>query len=334
MLEKSKDKTAIIILNWNGSTDTIETMQSLISNKCSYDIYLVDNGSKTEDLASLKAGLNSIIKYKETKLANLDYYNGILLIISDTNLGFAGANNYVSEKIAPFYDTITLLNNDVEVEPNFIDKMYKTMQSEDLTAVTCDIRYYSDKKILWNDGGKFTWYGDRKYIKQVKIDKYINKGKRYIITEFITGCCMMVKSEYIINNHLFSDKFFHGEEDFNFCKRLKVNGYRVGVDLSARIYHKVGRSLNYDKNDIKFLNKMILHYTNRLVDMRDFYGRIRWCIWKNFYCLLLFFKNTISLRSLSKSMYITRNILKNAHLDNVGYDNFTKIISKGEKNDK
>lgn len=334
MLEKSKDKSAIIILNWNGSADTIETMQSLISTKCDYDIYLVDNGSETEDLASLKAGLNSIIKYKETKLADLVYYKGISLIISNTNLGFAGANNYVSERIAPFYNTITLLNNDVEVEPNFIDKMYETMQSADLTAVTCDIRYYSDKELLWNDGGKFTWYGDRKYIKQAKIDKYIRDGKRFIITEFITGCCMMVKSEYIINNYLFSDKFFHGEEDFNLCKRLKANRHKVGVDLSARIYHKVGRSLNYDKNDIKFLNKMILHYTNRLVDMRDFYSKIRWCIWKNFYCLLLFVKNAISLRSLSKSNYIFKNILKNSHLDNVGYSNFTTIMSKGEKNGK
>lgn len=334
MLIKSKDKTAIIILNWNGSSDTIETIQSLIFTKCNYDIYLVDNGSKTEDLTSLKEGLNSIIKYREVKLADLDYYKGFTLLISDVNLGFASANNYVSEKIAPFYDTITLLNNDVEVESNFIDKMYETLQTEKLTAITCDIRYYSDKEILWNDGGKFTWYGDRKYIKQAKIDKYINKGKRFITTEFITGCCMMVKSEYIINNHLFSDKFFHGEEDFNLCKRLKANGYKVGVDLSARIYHKVGRSLNYDKNDIKFLNKMILHYTNRLVDMRDFYGRTRWCIWKNFYCLLLFMKNAISLRSLSKSMYITRSILKNSHLDNVGYDNFITIMSKGENDVK
>lgn len=334
MLEKSKDKTAIIILNWNGSSDTIETIQSLILTKCDYDIYLVDNGSKTEDLTSLKEGLNSIIKFREVKLGILDYYNGISLIISDTNLGFAGANNYVSEKIVPFYDTITLLNNDVEVEPNFIDKMYETIQAENLAAVTCDIRYYSDKEILWNDGGKFTWYGDRKYIKQAKIDKYIRNEKRFIITEFITGCCMMIKSEYIIKNHLFSDKFFHGEEDFNLCKRLKANGYKVGVDLSARIYHKVGRSLNYDKNDIKFLNKMILHYTNRLVDMRDFYGRTRWCIWKNFYCLLLFMKNAISLRSFSKSCYIVRNILSNSHLDNVGYDNFTKIMSKGENDVK
>lgn len=328
MLKESKDKTAIIILNWNGSKDTIETMQSLISTKCDYDIYLVDNGSKAEDLTILKHGLNNITNYREVKIADLDYYKGISLIVSDTNLGFAGANNYVSERIAPFYDTITLLNNDVEVEPNFIDKMYETMERENLTAVTCDIRYYSDKKILWNDGGKFTWYGDRKYIKQAKIDKYIRDGKRFIITEFITGCCMMVKSEYIINNYLFSDKFFHGEEDFNLCKRLKANRHKVGVDLRGRIYHKVGSSLNYDKNDIKFLNKMIVHYTNRVVDMRDFYSKARWAIWRPFYCMLLLVKNSISLKSLSKSMYIARSILRNSHLDNVGYDNFTKIMSQ------
>lgn len=50
---------------------------------------------------------------------------------------------------------------------NSITKMINYMDiKKDTGAASCNIRYFDDKNKLWNAGGRFTWYGDRKYYSQ------------------------------------------------------------------------------------------------------------------------------------------------------------------------
>ena len=44
-----------------------------------------------------------------------------------------------------------------------------------------------------------------------------------IDAEFITGCALFIRSSVIEKYGTLSDDFFHGEEDFNFCWRMKKN---------------------------------------------------------------------------------------------------------------
>lgn len=318
---------AIIILNWNGTRDTIECLESLEKSGV-YDIFVMDNGSSEEEknelLNYVKRGkyTNDYVVGKDIESV-MENKSALKVITYKTNLGFAGGNNYIAEKINEYYEYILLLNNDTEVPSKSIESMLQCMKENLYTAITCDIRYFYDKNLLWNAGGKFTFYGERKYYSQKKIDKLKNRGIKHIQVDFITGCAMMVSSAYLKKYGLFTNRFFHGEEDFNFCLKAKRRHARIGVDLDAIIYHKVGRTLRHNSDDKqRVFNSKVLHYSNRAIDYKEFYCKSKWLFWKEIYLFLVFIKRIISDKNLEETYCLIKQIRKHIKFN----DKITKAV--------
>ena len=283
-----KKELAIIILDWNGASDTIECLKCL-NNKELYDIYLLDNGSERENVKIVSEFLDKN-SYDVQIISDIYEATGesfITYIQSPENMGFAKGNNYIAKKIIERYKYILLLNNDTEIPKDTIEHMLSTAKKMDTVALTCDIRLFSDKRTLWNAGGFFTVIGERKYYSQKKIDKLKKKGILYIDAQFITGCALLINSKYVLENGLFTEKFFHGEEDFNFCYNLWKNRKKVGVDLGVKIYHKVGQSLGRVKKERSY-GATLVNYTNRVIDFKFLYSKMHWIIWKEMYLGLVF----------------------------------------------
>lgn len=302
---------AVIILNWNGEEDTIECLESLDSQSI-YDIFLLDNGSRDKSIEAIRNYLEKS-KYSYCEVINsieVDNDINLYFVLSHDNKGFAKGNNFVVEQIKNTYEYILLLNNDTEVPADTIASMLNTLKAHELSAVTCDIRYYADKNALWNAGGKFTWYGDRKYFAQKIIDKKELLGENFIFAEFITGCALLVDSTYIRKYGLFTDKFFHGEEDYNFCLNLKKRGLKAGVDLSVRLYHKVGKSLKPEENINRYFNACTVHYSNRIIDYKEFMSKGQWIFWREFYLALIFLKRSLNGMNIKEAYKLVRKIHK------------------------
>jgi len=317
---------AIVILDWNGANDTIECLDSL-NNFSLYDIYLLDNGSRSENRKILN-------DYFQNRFSNFSVFyddsfacnnSSVNYIVSNKNLGFAVGNNYVANFIAFKYEYVLLLNNDTVVLQGTIEHMVETIEKRQITAVTCDIRSYYDRNQLWNAGGYFTFYGDRRYYSQSKIDELIERKVEFIPAEFITGCALMITTQYIVKNGLFTDKFFHGEDDFNLCYRIKKSGYKIGVDLAVKLYHKVGQSIK--KQGYKELNKDIVHYVNRTIDLKEFYSQLRWIIWEKVYLSMVFVRRYMTGMSLRDTFMLIRTVdYVASRYDNVRKELFDKIM--------
>ena len=149
---------AIILLNYNGSSDTIECIESLdntITN-FDYDIYIIDNASRKEETDILKRYISSREDFSiySDDIFERNKVKGNLLILSNDNAGFAGGNNKVIRTIYEDYAYILLLNNDTVVQPDFIEKMI-CMLNEDPTIgyASCRIDNYYDHTLLWNSCG-------------------------------------------------------------------------------------------------------------------------------------------------------------------------------------
>ena len=321
----------IIILNWNGADDTIECLESLDASSI-YDIYLVDNGSADDSKESIIKYIEGSKYQSKSKVYTRDEFvkptEGLNFITLDENLGFAGANNYICNIIKDDYKYVMLLNNDTYVVEDVIEKMRDILEKKDYAAITCDIRRYSDHKELWNAGGNFTWYGDRLYFSQKVIDAKIAQGVECIDADFITGCAPIIKGDYIRKYGLFTDRFFHGEEDFNFCKNVKKNGYKCGVYLQGIIYHKVGSSIKGTVNKERERNSHILHYSNRIIDFKLFYGKVRWTLWREMYLFLIFLLRLRSGYTLREACILIKYIrtITNKY-DRVDKRLFDKIMS-------
>ena len=72
------NRLAIIVLNWNGSDDAIECVDSLIKQTLKPTIVIVDNNSSDNSVAVFEEYISSHKKEK------------IILLKNSDNLGFAG----------------------------------------------------------------------------------------------------------------------------------------------------------------------------------------------------------------------------------------------------
>ncbi|SIS61071.1 glycosyltransferase family 2 protein [Belliella pelovolcani] len=242
---------AIIIINWNNYEDTEKCLDSLkMCNYPNFKSIVVDNDSKDG------SGLALEKKYKDFS----DF------IFSETNLGFSGGNNLgIKHAMNENYEYILELNNDTEVEPDFLNILVESVDNRpDYGAVQPLIFYNTpNRHLIWNGGGK--------YIKALglSITKFKNEVKSKKIypsdTEWITGCAFLIKSKVLKKTGLLREFYFFGSfEDVDLSIRIKNQGYKLWFEPKAEIYHSVGSS---SKTKVKgkegFLNPQFHYLTQR-----------------------------------------------------------------------
>jgi GT2 family glycosyltransferase len=278
-------KLYIIILNWNGTGDTIECLETVKEN--SYDNYttiVVDNGSEEQSLNALKkwcgANFTKMVLYSkreaeqggtiegEKLLENEKSDERIVIIENKDNLGFAAGNNVALKYMLKSNATFAmLLNNDTLIQKDSLVKLMQLFkQNPDYVAATPQIRYYQPSDRIWNCGGKITWYGNRKYYYAgKKVSKTPQTGFRRIT--FITGCALIFKPRIA---GMLSEKFFFGEEDLDFSFRQKIEKRNIACCFSSVIYHKVSASVK--RENVEILGHIYLHYLSRFINIRQYYS--------------------------------------------------------------
>jgi GT2 family glycosyltransferase len=323
--------TAIIILNFNGTNDTIECIESVLkftSNE--YSIFIWDNNSNPDELEKLQKYLVSnfnvlldIHSFSSFNDANI--FKKITLIKSPKNYGFATANNFVWYKVFRSFNNSLFLNNDTIFDEYSLDNMINFMNlHNEIFALTPVIYNYHDRKKLWNYGGKFTLFGNRKYHSIKKLTHLKSKDLDHFQAEFITGCAMLVRNSFVSEIGFFTNKFFFGEEDFNFCLRAKKAKLKIIVHLKSTLYHKIGSTINRQQ---KNYNKILLHFLNRLIDMRFFYPLPYWRFWKYIFSFLVSFKFFFIKFDFIKGFKTFFLLIKYSNKDSVSYDDF-QFLSK------
>lgn len=237
---------AIILLNWNNSDYTIECIKSL--KKTTYlnkKIIVVDNASSDDSVLKISSN-----------------YPDVDIFVNSKNLGFTGGNN-VGIKIAikENYDFIMLLNNDTIVEKSFLEPLVDAFNAN-VGAVQPLILNYPDNETIWNNGGKidnffgrFITVDKNKSLKS--IDKFHNKK-----TQWISGCCFMIKSSLVSKIGLLDEEFFVYFEDVDWSIKISDLKLELIVVQKSRIFHHEGASWNSKKKSFQGYVSPYTHYLN------------------------------------------------------------------------
>lgn len=209
-------KVSIILLNYCGYQDTTDCVNSL--RKVLYknlEIIIVDNQSNDGS-------------YEKLKKENRD----CVVLLSPTNNGFSAGNN-IGIKYAMEHDTdyIMLLNNDTEVQPDFISKMIEVADKN--TVVTPSIYFYSNKNEVWYADGK---------ISKLKCTVSNGSNKRSKYCDYASGCCLLIPRDVIEKVGYWAEEYFMYYEDMDYSLRLKNAGVKIYYKNDAVVYHKVGKS--------------------------------------------------------------------------------------------
>ena len=131
----------IVILNWNGKSDTLVCLTSLQSLQYSqYKIIIIDNGSTDDSVHEIRA-----------------LYPEMTVIETGQNLGYAEGNNvgirYALEQDAEF---ILLLNNDTTVAPDLLDQLVNAATQNSNAGVFGATLFYMDKPdTVWFAGAQW-----------------------------------------------------------------------------------------------------------------------------------------------------------------------------------
>ncbi len=299
---------SIIILNWNGARDTIECLETVFKMDYSnYDVVLIDNGSNDDSVEEIitwaAEGKDEIstrfpelvyppvqkpLRIYEFEIGKDDDLaeilktqpgkhlspKSIVLVRNSENSGFAAGNNLGIKVATTMFqsDYLFILNNDTVIEKDAIPKMVDKLERDrSVGAMTAAIYFYSTPGAIANEGGKITIFARRMYYSRPG-------GTEFRKVTFVTGCALLVRREVFDRVGLLSDRFFFGEEDFEFSWRLRKNHIPILCSTASRVYHKIGVSADkFIEDDV---HRRFLYVFSRIIDMKFHMARPCWWLWR------------------------------------------------------
>lgn len=229
---------AIIIVHFNGLSDTLaclESLEQLKKHSFTLSIIVIDNYSK-----------------EPLFIQSNSYTNKIEILRNDKNLGFAGGNNVgIKKAIDQGADYILLLNSDTLVKEDFLEKLVRVFNSKEQVGIVVPKIYFAKGfefhkkrykeselgKVIWYAGGNIDWknvIGHHKGVDEVDCGNY-NALEQ---TEYATGCCMLVKREVFQKVGFLDERYFLYYEDSDLSIRARRKGFSIIYVPQAVIWHK------------------------------------------------------------------------------------------------
>jgi len=168
------NRVAVIILHFGNlliTEDCLDSLDKIVKDNTLMDIYVLDNQGNL-------------------KLENLHKY--VIVIKFTKNLGFAGGNNYIVDKINnKKYDYYLFLNNDTKVYPQFLVQLLKVAEKEEKIGIYGPvIEHQVGGNTYYDYAGMVNWM--RSQPKHINRTEY-TLDKTYYKRDFVSGCCMMIK---------------------------------------------------------------------------------------------------------------------------------------------
>lgn len=245
-------KIAVVILNWNGRKMLERFLPSVVEHSAPAEVIIADNGSTDDSLAFLSA-----------------HYPTLRVISFDCNYGFAeGYNRALAQIDADYY---ILLNDDVEVTPNWVTPVVDMMEQDAAIAVA------QPKLLMYDQRDTFEYAGAAGGF----IDRYgypFCRGRMFNTVErdegqyndpceifWASGAAMFVKATVWKQLCGLDCDFFAHMEEIDFCWRVKNAHYKVMYCPNSVVYHVGGGSLPKSsprKTYLNFRNNRALMYKN------------------------------------------------------------------------
>lgn len=218
---KEQPLVSIVSVQYGHSEITLEMVKSL--KQITYpniEIIIVDNGSPE--------GNPDIVKEK---------YPEIIYIKSKENLGFAGGNNLGFQVVKGKY--ILMLNNDTEVDPNFLEPLVEKMENNPkIGIVSPKIRFFHSPDTLQYVGyepiNPITQRGGSKGFGEKDLGQYEVDAE----AAYGHGAAMMIPMSVVKEVGLMADVFFLYYEELDWAHRIRNAGYKVFYVHNSLIYHK------------------------------------------------------------------------------------------------
>ena len=227
----------IIIINYNSTDSLISCLDSIRANApaSATKLWVWDNNSKDNP---------GQIRH---------FYPEVDLIENDGNIGFGAAINKGLAQSNTAY--VMLLNPDTVLCEGFIDKALEYLSSHPDIGILGPKITNSDGS-LQDSARAFPnvltgLFGRTSFLSRIfpynrfsKINLITRQysAKTVLEPDWVSGACMVVRREAILQTGLMDQRFFMYWEDADWCRRMKKNGWRVVYYPEITVIHSAGHS--------------------------------------------------------------------------------------------
>ena len=244
-------KTAIVILNWNGSQMLATYLPSVLQySRDEATVYVADNASTDDSLQLLRR------EFPEVRL-----------IVLEKNWGFAeGYNRALAQIDAEYY---VLLNSDIDVTHHWLTPLIEFMDSHP-DAAACQPKLLSvfdhdQFEYAGASGGFLDRYG-YPFCRGRLFDTVERDNGQYDTVApvlWATGAALFVRARIYNKVGGLDGRFFAHNEEIDMCWRMRLLGYKLVCLPDSHVYHVGGGTLpkgNPRKTYLNFRNNLTMLY--------------------------------------------------------------------------
>jgi hypothetical protein len=218
-------RVAIVVLNWNGITDTLDCLASLQKQSYkNFSIVVIDNGSTDNSVELLR-------KYQEEHHENVD------VVYNPKNFGFTGGvNTGIEWALNNDCDYVALFNNDSVADKDWLKHLVNSSEPDEI-GISTGLLLHSDGKTIDSTGDWYSIWGLP--FPRNRNDKTAKAPKgEYVFSA--SGGGSLYKTQMLREIGLFDDDFFAYYEDNDISFRAQLAGWKIAYVPKSVAYHKQG----------------------------------------------------------------------------------------------
>lgn len=251
----------IVVLHWRNYERTRAALASLENlTYANYRVLVVDNFSADGSLEQLQA-----------EFPAFDFLR------NESNLGFSrGCNRGIRVAHAAGADYVLLLNNDMEVDSDFLEAAVQAAQSdENIGLVTGKILFGDRRNVIWQAGGKI----DRIRIQgRARAWNELDVGQCDEVCEtfWASGAMLLIPRRTIEKIGPLPEEYFFGVEEWDYSTAVLAAGLKIVYVPTFKGYHYAGG--NYKAGD-----PVLIVYNgirNKLIFAEKYLSTPVWFLWK------------------------------------------------------
>jgi GT2 family glycosyltransferase len=238
-------EVTVIIPNYNGKTLLENCIKTLEQQTCNeFKLMVIDNGS-TDGSTCVTSQLTDFE-----------------MVALPTNTGFCGAvNEGIRRTETPYF---ILLNNDTEVEPEFVEALLCAIKSaENIFSCSAMMIDYQNRELLDNAGDLYTALGWARALGKGKRLSACSRGCKIFSS---CGGAAIYRKAVVDEIGLFDEHHFAYLEDVDMGYRARIYGYDNYYVPEAKVYHvgsaTTGTRYNEKKVFLAARNSMFVVYKN------------------------------------------------------------------------
>jgi GT2 family glycosyltransferase len=283
-VEHLRVRVYVIIVNWNGGSDTVECLESLFrSDYPRFTALVCDNGSSDDSLEMIKkwAGARGLqwrhCEAEESPGAAPGAEVPLVLLSSRRNLGFAGGNNLGIRYAlaAAECDFVWLLNNDTTVEPDALSHLVRRMADSPRAGIcgsTLRLYHRRDRVQAFGGGRYLPWIGlPWHYGRFRPSGGSIDAARAERSMNYVEGASMLVSRRFVEEVGPMCEDYFLYFEEADWSARGRGRFGLAYAPLSV-VYHKVGASIGTSRNPLaKSYLSDYFNIRNRILFTRRFH---------------------------------------------------------------